>query len=416
MCLESDWVRGLSFWYPQPQMLALFYVLFVEQLLQGLYSLWQGVQWLAMSRRHLGTQAGFFTPRVAVICPVRGLEPDLEQNLKALTEFDYAQYEIFFAVATAEDPAFRILERVAAASRHPAHVVRSGRARDCSDKVNNLRAAVEQAGKEFDVLVFTDSDGRPPRRWLNRLVAPLADSKLGAATTFRWLLPRRGGFWSGLVSAWNASAATYLGEHSGNFCWGGGTAIRLDRFEEVRAAEMWHGSVSDDYSLTTALRGAGFQIAFVPECLVASPCEMRARDFFEFTTRQLVITRVYARKLWMMAALAHLFYCAAVLIGLGLWVSSLAVGLPSLQYLVLALVPPLFAALRGVLRLVAALDLLPEWRQKLLAYAWAWTILAPLVPFAYLYNSFAAAFSRKITWRGIRYELVSAGQTRILVR
>ena len=82
----------------------------------------------------------------------------------------------------------------------------------------------------------------------------------------------------------------------------------------------------------------------------------------------------------------------------------------------LALVPPLFAAVRGVLRLVAVLDLLPEWRKKLLAYAWAWTILAPLVPFVYLYNSFAAAFSRKITWRGIRYELVSAGQTRILVR
>ena len=201
-------------------MLALFYVLFVEQLLQGLYSLWQGVEWLRMSRRRLATQVGFYTPRVAVICPVKGLEPDLEQNLHALTEFDYAQYEIFFAVATAEDPAFRLIERVAGASKRPAHVIRSGRARDCGDKVNNLRAAVEAAGKGFDVLVFADSDGRAPRRWLTRLVAPLADPQLGAATTFRWLLPRRGGFWSGLVSAWNASAATYLGEHANNFCWG----------------------------------------------------------------------------------------------------------------------------------------------------------------------------------------------------
>ena len=72
--------------------------------MQGLYSLWQGVEWLRMSRRRLATQVGFYTPRVAVICPVKGLEPDLEQNLLALTEFDYAQYEIFFAVAIAKVP------------------------------------------------------------------------------------------------------------------------------------------------------------------------------------------------------------------------------------------------------------------------------------------------------------------------
>jgi ceramide glucosyltransferase len=110
------------------------------------------------------------------------------------------------------------------------------------------------------------------------------------------------------------------------------------------------------------------------------------------------------------------FYCAVVLLGLGLWLGNWAVGLPSLQILALILLPVILAAMRGVLRLVAAIDLLPEWRRQLLAYAWAWTLLAPLVPFVYLYNSLVAAFSRKITWRGIRYELVSPRQTRILVR
>jgi hypothetical protein len=70
------------------------------------------------------------------------------------------------------------------------------------------------------------------------------------------------------------------------------------------------------------------------------------------------------------------------------------------------------AAIRGMLRLAAVLDLLPEWRDTLLSYAWAWTLLAPLVPFMYLYNAVVAAFSRTIRWRGIRYQLVSAGQTR----
>jgi hypothetical protein len=91
-------------------------------------------------------------------------------------------------------------------------------------------------------------------------------------------------------------------------------------------------------------------------------------------------------------------------------------GLPSMQFIVLLLIPPLFAAVRGVLRLVAALELLPELREQLLSEGWVWVLLAPLVPFVYVYNSLMAAFTRKITWRGIRYELLSPARTRIIAR
>ena len=393
-------------------MLTLFYLLIVQQIGQGLYSLWQGLSWLRMARRRLAQPTGFYTPRVALFCPVKGLEPGLEENLSALTQFEYPQYELFLAIAGTDDPAYRVLERVASLAKRPVHIVRAGRAKDCGDKVNNLRVAVEQAGSGFDLFVFTDSDGRPPRRWLARLVAPLADARLGAVTTFRWLIPLRAGFWSALASAWNASIATYLGEHSHNFCWGGGTAIRRQRFEEVRVADAWNGSVSDDYSLTNALQQAGYKIEFVPECLVPSLSGVDARGFFEFTTRQLIITRVYAPRLWKMAALGHVFYCLSILVGLGAWAGSLAAGLPGMHFLALTLLLLGLAALRGTLRLAAVLDLLPEWRDTLLAYAWAWTLLAPVVPFVYVYNAAVAAFSRKIRWRGIRYELISARQTR----
>jgi ceramide glucosyltransferase len=302
------------------------------------------------------------------------------------------------------------------ASKRAIHIIRAGRPKEGGEKVNNLRAAVEAVGPEFEALVFVDSDGRPPRRWLARMVNALADQRLGAATAFRWLLPRRGGFWSGLASAWNAPIATFLGEHDHNFCWGGGVAIRRERFEDARIVEAWNGSVSDDYSMTSALRNAGHPIAFLPECLVPSPVELKAADFFEFTNRQLIITRVYSPKLWITAALGHMFYCAAVLVGLGLFFADWATGLPGLQILTLTLLPVILAATRGTLRLAAVLDVLPEWRETLLAYGWAWTLLAPLVPFVFLYNSLVAAFSRKITWRGIRYELISPQKTRILTR
>jgi hypothetical protein len=144
--------------------------------------------------------------------------------------------------------------------------------------------------------------------------------------------------------------------------------------------------------------------------------KLNASSFFEFTNRQLIITRVYSPKLWLTAALGHVFYCAVLLLGLGLFVANLAAGLPSFQIILLVLFPVILCAVRGVLRLAAVLDLLPEWREKLLAYGWAWTLLAPLVPFVYLYNTIVAALTRTITWRGIRYELISPRQTRILPR
>ncbi len=395
-------------------MLILFYFLVVEQIAQGLYSLWQGMQWLAMARRRLRRPTGFFTPRVALFCPLKGVEPGLLENLAALAEFDYPDYEIFFALTGSEDPACRVAESIAALGKRPVHIVRAGRAGNRGEKVNNLLAAVAEAGEKFDVFVFTDSDGRPPRRWLARLVAPLADPALGAATTFRWLIPLRGGFWSGLVSAWNASIVTFLGEHSNNFCWGGGTAIRRRQFEQARVAEWWKGSVSDDFSLTNALKSAGYAIEFVPECLVPSLQQGGAGGALEFTTRQMIITRVYAPKIWKTAAAGHFCYCAAVSLGLLLWLAGAVRGQFALHFLTLSLLLLGLAALRGTLRFYAVLDLLPDWRDTLISYAWVWTLLAPAVPFLYLYNSAAAACTRRIRWRGVHYELRSASETRVI--
>jgi ceramide glucosyltransferase len=397
-------------------MLTLFYVIVVEQIVQGLYNLWNGLRWLHVAQRRAGSHAGFYAPSIALFCPVKGVEPRLEQNLAALTDFDYSNYEIFFAMASAEDPARGIAEKLAASSKHPVQIVIAGRPDGCGEKVNNLRAAVEQAAAGFDAYVFTDSDGRPGKKWLAHMVAPLADANVGAVTAFRWFFPQDGGFWSALASAWNAPVATYMGEHHNNFCWGGGTAIRRERFEQVGALEFWKGSVSDDLSLTRALRQSGSSIVFAPECMVPAMFHCDAAALLEFTNRQIVITRVYEPRLWRLGGLAHLLYCGAVLLGLGLFLANLFTGAPAAHLLLLALLPPVLSMARGVLRLPAIMELLPEYKTKLLADGWIWTFLAAVVPFLALWNTLVALFSRQIRWRGIRYELLSPGQTRILTR
>ena len=121
----------------------LFYILVIAQVALGLYSLWDGFAWFQMVRRRLASHAGFYTPATALICPCKGNERGLEENLLALTRFDYPNYEIYFTLATSLDPALKVIERVKAASQKPVHIVIAGPPSDSGEKVYNLQRAVE---------------------------------------------------------------------------------------------------------------------------------------------------------------------------------------------------------------------------------------------------------------------------------
>jgi len=62
-------------------------------------------------------------------------------------------------------------------------------------------------------------------------------------------------------------------------------------------------------------------------------------------------------------------------------------------------------------------DVLVDRRNAILRRAYPGVIfLAAIAPFLALWNSIVALISRKIRWRGIRYELLSPGQTNVLSR
>lgn len=392
----------------------LFYFLAIVQILVGLYLVWQGLEWLGYARRRLHVDPGFYAPRTAVLCPCKGMEPGLERNLLALTEFAHQNYEVFFILASASDPAHSIVKRVAAQFGAKAHVIITEKPEGCGEKVNNLRIAVEQLPPEFEVLVFTDSDGRPGKSWLHRLASPLNDARVGATTTMRWLIPNRNNFATALLAAWNAPIVTMLSEKGPNFCWGGGTAIRRSVFDQIGVIEEWRNSISDDYSMTNALQRAGRSILFVPECLTLSYVETDFEALLEFTNRQILITRVYAEKTWAFAAGTHALYCFTLILGAALILGDIVATLPAFHLVILTFAPMLLAAIRGGLRVAGVTEVLPAARSQIMSQAWIYILLTILLPFLYLVNLAFSLISRKTRWRGITYELISAGQTRIL--
>jgi len=233
----------------------------------------------------------------------------------------------------------------------------------------------------------------------------------------RWLIAKNNGLPSLLLAAWNAPIVTMLGEDSArNFCWGGGTAIRRAVFDQCAVLEEWEHSVSDDYSMTAALKRRGLPILFLPECLTASFVETDFAGLMEFSNRQILITRVYSPRMWMIAGLTHLLFCTTILLGLALTLRNLFTGHPAMQFAALTFLPLLLAAIRGAIRVTAAQDALGALKSEIQNQSWVHLVLGTVIPFLYAVNFAASLVTRTIRWRGIRYELVSPQQTRILPR
>jgi len=76
----------------------------------------------------------------------------------------------------------------------------------------------------------------------------------------------------------------------------------------------------------------------------------------------------------------------------------------------------MLAAMKGALRTIAITEAIPEWRSAQASWSWIWTVLAPIIPFLFTYNFLMSLISKRIVWRGIRYELLGPNTTRIIRR
>jgi cellulose synthase/poly-beta-1,6-N-acetylglucosamine synthase-like glycosyltransferase len=362
-----------------------------------------------------------FTPFVSVIAPCRGLEDGLRENLAALFRQHYPAYEIIFATDQPDDPSLRVVEEIIRSVgqniRVNARIIIAGAAVDCGQKVHNLTVAVANVDPRSEVFAFVDTDARPDVDWLRSLVAPLGDARIGAATGYRWFIPDRGGLASQLRSVWNASIASALGEREDkNFCWGGSTAIRRSTFDNLQVKKRWRGTVSDDFTLTRTLQDGKLSIHFVPACLVASIGDCTARELFEFTNRQLKITRVYAPHLWQPLLIGSFLFCAVFFAGLALAVVRATLHLPNSLLLMVLLFIFVLGAAKVHVRLDAVAIPLSAYRKQLRKSLPAHLVLWPVASALYLCNTVAAACSRRIKWRGITYELKSATEAVIIAR
>ena len=384
-----------------------------------------GIAYLRFFQDELANPPSEFKPFVSVIAPCRGLDDGLEQNLTALIEQDYPDYEVIFVVDDEKDASVPTIEKVAKAETRPvgsvpfnrciSKLIVASKADGSSQKVENLREAVLHVDDGSQAFVFVDSDARPSTGWLAALVAPLADENVGVATGYRWFISKNPTFGSEIRSVWNASIASALGSNQkSNFCWGGSMAIRRDTFVAIDMREKWLGTLSDDFAVTRTMNAAGLPIVFVPQALTASVEDCTLPQAIEFTNRQMKITRVYATPLWVMSFIGSGLFNAVTLVALLIVIfnhtNSLSVWI---SIAVLFLVATLSVG-KAWLRLKAVRLVLTDYKPELKRQTWTQNTLWILSPALFFINSLAALASRRMTWRGITYDLKSPTETVII--
>jgi hypothetical protein len=125
---------------------------------------------------------------------------------------------------------------------------------------------------------------------------------------------------------------------------------------------------------------------------------------------------VNSKRRWLFGLIAHVSYSLTLIYAVFVILTVMIDGDPWVQLMLSTLAIPLLAALKGALRTVAVGELLTEWKGPLREWSWVYPALAPIVPFLFTWNFISSLLSRRIRWRGIRYELVGPNSTRILKR
>ena len=392
-----------------------YYLLAALLLYFSIKSLRGGIDYLNYFKQQLAKEIPDVAPFATIFVPCRGLDQGMLDNLDALLGQDYSEYEVVFIVDDENDEAKNVIEAAWREAQRQVKFVVAPKATDSSQKVTNLREGVEYADERSEVFVFADSDARPSRSWLRELVAPLVDESVGAATGYRWFISRQPSFASEMRNMWNASIASSLGaDRNSNFCWGGATAMRRDIFERLDLRERWRGTVSDDFMIMRVAHEAGLGIQFVPQALTPSIEDCSLRHLLEFTNRQMKLTRVYAPKFWAMSLMGSTLFNVVMIASLLIVIFSPRNDLPVLIAIAVLATVTLCSVGKSWLRLKAVRLALPEHDRELRRQRFPQLTLWALTPALFLTNCIAALMSRRLTWRGTTYEMLSHRETRVL--
>jgi ceramide glucosyltransferase len=363
-----------------------------------LLCLWSAAEFLR-ERKTVCAAGNPALPPISILKPLKGTDPEIYESFRSHCLQDYPEYEIIFGVNDPNDPA---IESVAALRREFSdrriQLVVSPRILGANVKVSNLAQMLPEA--RFDYLIVNDSDIRVPADYLRRVIAPLADPRIGMVTCL----------YRGVAGATLASRLEALGI-STDFCpsvlaarqleggirfgLGSTLAFRRTELKKIGGFTSFVDYLADDYELGKRISALGLSVnlsAVVIETLLPP---YRLREFFAHQLRWARGVRdARTAGYWGLVFTFGIFWallglavsCGALWAGIGLAITLL---------------------LRFAVAFVVGCEVLRD--NQTLKYAW----LIPLRDLIGVAVWFASLVGHTVTWRGDRFHLRNGRLTRI---
>jgi ceramide glucosyltransferase len=268
---------------------------------------------------------GEVEPTVLII-PMRGVPPYLPELWRGICGQTHRLARVIFAVESAQDPAYARLQKLTGGP--PVEVVVAGEATRRGQKVHNMLAALDRLAPSDAIVIFADADITPTADWLARLLRDLDSRDIGMTSGYRWLIPTDQRWSTAFVCIVNGSIASAPRDSKWANAWGGSMALRRHTIEALALPTLWDGAVSDDLTISPAVRALGGKVRSPRDALVPALASYSWKDAIVFGRRQYLFTRTHAPHLWIVAAAATTIPLVgwATALPLALMGSKLAIG------------------------------------------------------------------------------------------
>ncbi len=369
-----------------------------------------------------------YRPRVALMVPCKGVDPDFKENMEMLLQQDYGDYEVIFMTVSPEDPCHSILEACIAESETPAQIVYGGFSRKRCQKLDNMLAGIDALYSQelqnpdhpkAEVYLWADTDARVAPNWLEEMIAPLANDEVGASTTYRFYRPIPGNPLSYLLALWTGYQFCHMHMPKVQAVWGGSMAIRRDLFDELEMRRIWDTALSDDCVLHNTIIKAGKKVGFVIPAMTTASSDLPTREVLIFAMRQCIIGKVALKDIWLTSVLTLSLYHLSAGRGLQHVARRVKTGrkLPGFAWGMLSFIPAgIFQAL-GVLN---ALKRIEHYRkaqgmtQDPLRVKRRWASVGPAAYLFLWWSLLGSVLRQKFSWREIHYHMKSEHETDVI--
>jgi len=366
---------------------------FILALILISWAYWVVACWLIwrLMDRQKGPVADFHPP-VSMLKPVMGLDYQMYENFVSMVQQDYPEFELLFGVADASDPAVAVVEQLQ--RDYPQHHIRLMVAPPIA--VNRKASILHTlaAHATHPILVVNDSDMRVTPDYLRRVVAPLADERVGLVTC-----PYRGSLPLTLTARMEAlyvgvsfMPGTVVGRRLGiSFGLGATMALRRHDLERIGGFAAVADYLADDYQIGARIGELGLTVCLSDYLVDNVIGTTTLREQWHREVRWARCTRV-----------------------------SQPVGYPGLLLtFTVPLTLLLVAATRGspLSLLILGISLAWRWAAAWLITAYTdnrairrWLGLLPLREMLSALVWIAGALGRRVEWRGIQYAVTGDGR------